>query len=695
MQPALTICLVLVSAVAGSIDTGCSADLAGCDATVLEDRTSLVQATMYLSRKAPKADGGGDTVVMDSHLGPDIANILTGKDEGMAMIPAQPAVKVATPELLAQKIVQVPPQTPPQVQQPPPPSAVQQVPPQVQQPLPQQVPQVQQPVPPRQQAVPQVQPPVPQVQLNVKAVPVARTEPDAVEEEEDDFVSEKSKAEMLTSKAQMLTSKAEEALAKVAHLDEEQVTVSDDDLDEDAEIHEDFLDLQAETTDAQLAEVEDAKDTARLSEFGCLNGGSSCDDASSEPEDPFDAPSSESIGVRSSGAIDIPSVLYSAEQRATSIVEELEKESSYHLAHREEARDEYRSARKANEREFQDKVNALNQEHADHKKSLRARVQNAVRNQVKTHVADWVKRQVRSSIRSNMTEDRAMARENRQSAKLELRAERRAQQRLIDKVFKDSMGSYNRFSRKLMKARFTKNILPKVRKMMAADVQKSLTLLDLAGGHEERAAAQIVNDKGFKGIDDIPSMRFYITERARSKVMPHLEQHFKKLRGDLWAKLGAKKSHMKTSLVSAVGGVPHVGQTISAVVPNTVDDVYGVIKHAVNTSLNHVRDNMATKLTESIANPIMDILTPKLRSGESLDHVSLPKAQELAAFARQSKLLQTQSVLANWGNGLKHAQAEAKNQEAELMKDAYDEAKLVLADIRADNELSVEVLDAQ
>jgi hypothetical protein len=377
-------------------------------------------------------------------------------------------------------------------------------------------------------------------------------------------------------------------------------------------------------------------------------------------------------------------------------VEELEKERSYQLSHKEEARDEYRSARKANEREFQDKVLALNQEHADSKKSLRARVQQAVMNAEQAHVADWVKRQVRSSIRTNMTADRVKARQNRQITKRRLRADRRAQQTLIDRVFKDSKGSYNRFSRKLMKARFTRNIIPKVRKMMTANVQHSLTLLDLAGGNEEEpAAAAIVRDQGFKGIQDVPSMRFYITERARSKVKPLLEHHFKKLRGDLWTKLGVMKSNMKISLVSAVGGVPHVGQTISAVVPNTVDDVYGVMQHAVNTSLNHVCDNMATKLTETIANPIMDIVTPKLRSGESLDSVTLPKAEELADFARQSKLLQTRAVLANWGNGLKHAQAEAQNQESELLKDAYDEAKLTLADIRSDNDLSVEVLDAQ
>jgi len=281
------------------------------------------------------------------------------------------------------------------------------------------------------------------------------------------------------------------------------------------------------------------------------------------------------------------------------------------------------------------------------------------------------------------------------AAKQALRLDRRAEQELMEKSFKDSTSTYNRFARKLMKARFTRNVLPKIRDMMAADVQGNLTLLDLGGGKEEEFAADIVNDKGFSGIKDISSMRFYITQRARSMILPPLHEHFTNVRAKLWKKLGTMRAHVKTSLISSVGAVPHVGQTLSASVPGTVDDVFGAIKHAVNASLEHVRNNVADKLIESIANPMMDVLSPKLRSDAALDSVDLPSAQVLASMAKQGKQLEVQSVLSNWANGLENARKKAALQEADVLKDAYSEAKLSLADVRSDNELAVEVLDTQ
>jgi hypothetical protein len=486
---------------------------------------------------------------------------------------------------------------------------------------------------------------------------------------------------------------------KIMHMEDEfadkKVEAADQKLDDEAEVHEDFLDLQSEARDTQLTQIEAARDKARIVEFGCLNGGMQCDDASSEPEDPFDAPSTESIGVRDSGAIDLASVLHSAEQRASTIVNELESQKAEQLSSRETARREYASGRKANERDFQDKLRQLNQQHAQNKKAARAKAKKAVLDARKSNARAWKVSQVRSIARDTMVADRMHMRDDRQSAKRQLRAERRAQQEMLEKVYKDAMGTYSRFNRRLMKARFTRNILPKIRTMMAADVQGNLTLLDLSCGEPEKAVSQVVKDKGFKGITDIPAMRFYITERARQQVMPSVDEHFKKIRGELWHKLGRVKEQTKTSLVSTVGAVPHVGQTLSGVIPDRVDDVYGAIQHAVNTSLNHVRQNIATKLMESVANPVMDVLSPKLRSGEKLDFVTLPLPVDLAVMAKQSRKLETQSVQANWEVGLQQAIEDAARQNGEIVKDAQDEAKLALAEKREDNDMLIQVLDTQ
>jgi hypothetical protein len=474
----------------------------------------------------------------------------------------------------------------------------------------------------------------------------------------------------------------------------EESTMSDSALDNTAEADEDFADMQAESQDAQDSEVEGAQYAAEDREAGCINGGSPCTDASSEPENPFDAHLSIGAGVGSSGAIDIPSMLRSAEKRATLILEELEEQQATELADRETGRNQYRIARKANEKDFQDKMKTLDTMSAAEKKAGRARRDQTKEDMKKAFGNTWQQRQVRAAIRNNMTAQRSHARLSRIAGKKVIRAERMAQRQLISNVLKSAMAKYKIFTRRLLKARFVKNVLPKIRKMMSADIQGNLTQLDLAGGDEEKHGAEVVHDDGFRDIKEVPSMRFYLTNMVRSKIMPRLTARFKKMRESLWDNLDQLRIATSKELVSSVGAVPHVGETLSPGIPGLVDDVFATIKHSVNISLTHVHSNVGTKIIEAIANPVMDILAPKIKSHASLKNVTVPQPQELASMAKQSKLLETRSVLSNWGNMIEQARVEAAAQHAAIQKDAEDLAREVKADIKAENDLEVEVLEA-
>jgi hypothetical protein len=462
--------------------------------------------------------------------------------------------------------------------------------------------------------------------------------------------------------------------------------------DELAESNEDFLDLQAETKDAQEMEIELIKGIAQNAESGCANGGTECTDASSEPADPFEAPSSEATGVRRSGSIDISSVLRSVEHRADHIVTELEKQRGTELAKREAARSEYRITGKANEKDFEDKMKALDKKSAADKKSLIAKGADSKRETLTKLTKGWQKVQMRSLLRNNVTSARRQMRLDRLAAKRVLRADRRSQRKLMDKVFMNAMAEYKRYSKRLAKARFTSKTIPKIKKIMLAEIKGNLTLLDLASGNEETLGADVVNDRDICNMKDVESSRFYINQKIRLNIWPPLTAHFKDMRDRLWKALDKIRSTTSSSLVSSVGAVPHVGEIFSAGIPRTVDEVYEKILHAVNTSLSHVRDNIQDRITEAIVNPIMDVVAPKLQSNVSLADLVLPTSQDLAEMARQSKFLGTRSVLVDWGNGLKQARSEAAEQQAAIMKDAYDEAKLMLAEVKSESDLSIEVL---
>merc|ERR1719502_2416374 len=175
--------------------------------------------------------------------------------------------------------------------------------------------------------------------------------------------------------------------------------------------------------------------------------------------------------------------------------------------------------------------------------------------------------------------------------------------------------------------------------------------------------------------------------------MQPLTAHFNMLRRGLWKNIAGIRQGVSSQLASAVGTVPFVAESLSAIVPGAVDDVIHTIKHAVNTSVTNVQNNIAAKLTEAIANPIMEIISPKLRSNTSIALIVLPKAEELADMAKQSKLLETRSIHMSWGNGLEQARAEAATQLPEILKDAEEEAKEASSDLKAENSLKIEVLE--
>lgn len=474
------------------------------------------------------------------------------------------------------------------------------------------------------------------------------------------------------------------------------ISLSDDQNDAAAETAEDFADLQAESMDAQDLEIENLKDAGEDMEDGCVNGGTPCADASTEPDNPFDArdADSDADGVGNSGSLDIPSVLRRVEKRATLIMERLVKQRGAQLSAIETAKDEYRTARKAGEKNHFDKMAALDKKSADQKKAARAKRDSSKAHMEEKYGNDWQQRQARGAIRNNMTVARRSIRASRLAKKKQLRSDRRKKRMAAELLLKSSLAKYMLFSKKLSKARFKRNLLPKIRKLMTAEIQGNLTLLDLAGGQEEALAAQrVVNDRSFLGLKDAESVRFYLNSRVRAQVLAPLTAHFKELRRGLWGNLDHIRTATSAQLMSSIGSVPFVGEMLSASVPSTVDDVYDTIRHAINTSMTHVHDNIAVKLTEAIANPIMDIVMPKLRMNSSISLITLPKEEELADMGKQSKLLETRSILSNWGNGLEQARAEGATQLAAILKDAEEEAKEVASDLKAENALKIEVLE--
>lgn len=468
----------------------------------------------------------------------------------------------------------------------------------------------------------------------------------------------------------------------------------EDDALQDAEEDEedDLADLESETNDAEAEEVEDAKEAAAEKLTGCDNGGPVCADASSEPEDPFDVGSSDGEAVGDDGSLDMASVLANQEKKAGEIVAELEMQAPQEKAKMKQARTQYKAARGAVEQEFRAKMKELNSKSASGKENVRLQ-----KKAIKQQYRGKARRQAMRAFRKEKRSARKNARRERRAAKKQLRKDRRAGRKAAKAKLKDARAAFKKFKKTLRKARFNAKILPRIRKMLTADVQGNMTEMDMGSDGEAGMGSQIVNDVALKAINDPEALKFYMTEKVREKVMTPLTAKFNGLLDKMWGLLGRLKSTISTALVSTVGSVPFVGGVLSAMIPPTLDKAFEAIKNAVNKALNNVLGSIVAKIIESIVSPLVDAISKFLLTGvplADLSPASLPTPDELAVGADMATAALADGVQKGWGQGLDEARMEAAAQEGGILSDADEEAASEAEDEKEEQQMEVESLGA-
>jgi hypothetical protein len=178
-------------------------------------------------------------------------------------------------------------------------------------------------------------------------------------------------------------------------------------------------------------------------------------------------------------------------------------------------------------------------------------------------------------------------------------------------VYKTTRLKFRDHKKQLRKAKFEKNILPKIIMLLKPALLKGLQDFDMSDGDSgalrscalsSADAACVPLDQIGSAVDAVALLRNYMTVSLNAVLSPTLTVVIDKILDKIWKLVGKVVDSIKSSIQTAVGTIPVVGGALAVVVGLLIQTIYDYTIWGVETAIDGVR----VKLQELLVTNIVD-----------------------------------------------------------------------------------------
>lgn len=267
--------------------------------------------------------------------------------------------------------------------------------------------------------------------------------------------------------------------------------------------------------------------------------------------------------------------------------------------------------------------------------------------------------------------------------KCELRQAKRLAKRAVKEDFKNIRKDFRDRKKELRKAKFQKNVLPKIILLLKPELLKALGGVDMnddSSGQLKTCEHALTQEQT---IDCVPLaeinleelLKNYMNVQLHGQMKDHFEKVFKAIKTFIWKIFDPAKDGVKNSLVAAVGTIPVVGGALAVAVGVLMELIYKAIKYGVESSLDKVSKVLQGELVQGMVNAVFatGLFTTDALEDSTRSEALASELKKTGAAAQKAIEASTQKQIKDEAtNAQEEAQKEAEGAESSIKTEGDD-----------------------
>lgn len=250
-----------------------------------------------------------------------------------------------------------------------------------------------------------------------------------------------------------------------------------------------------------------------------------------------------------------------------------------------------------------------------------------------------------------------------------LRQARVVLKREVKDEFLETRDKYRNLKKDLRKAKFQKNLLPKIIKAMKPHLLEALENVDMTEGLEGP-----LSDVPIDEITVPALLQNFMEVSLNAQLSPKLEELRDKVLKKIWDFVKPLYDAIKSAMQTLVGSIPLIGGVFSVAIGFLIDALYDNLQDGVKDALDKVRKDMQGRLVSAISNAVMatGLFTQEALADPAKNSANLLTSMANAASAAQGAEVQaTQATVVSTAAAAKsQAEADAATVNTEVSADA-------------------------
>jgi len=247
--------------------------------------------------------------------------------------------------------------------------------------------------------------------------------------------------------------------------------------------------------------------------------------------------------------------------------------------------------------------------------------------------------------------------------KCQLRQARRRAKAAAKEKYKQIRSDFRGYKKELRKAKFQKNILPKIITALKPSLLDAIAQVDMGDGAEGMLRGCTLTDTE----DCIPLaeigtehlLRDYMATKLHATLFPKLYNLFAKIKKKIFDFAKPYMDSIKSSIVTAVGTIPVVGGALAAAVNVLIEVLYYAVKYGIGSALSNVRTLLQNTIVTGVVEAVFatGLFTTAALQDPAQTQNLLTTLEKTAADSQKATVVSTQSSITGPATSAK-AQAE-------------------------------------